>query len=1385
MVLKGEIGTMNKSGKMIKRLSVTFLAVLCMVFSVKYGALQVSAEERMTTTCPNHPEHTVECGYVESVEGASCTHSCEQCSGVQVENIEEVTDTPEGGNTEEVTDTPEGGNTEEVTDTPEGGNTEEVTDTPEGGNTEEVTENPEAGNTEEVTESPADESVPVQLQTAETETHTHDNMTFRPWPSDNTISTSENYYLTQDVTLSSNLEISNRQVYICLNGHTLNLGQHCIYLSSGTTLTIYDHEGKGVITGGGGRGDGKGGAFYVENSTLTIYGGSIEKNNADWGGAIFIAAPNSDNSTVNMYGGTIQNNTATFGGGGIEVEDNNSVLNMYGGSIVGNTVKAPNDNKHKGGGVHFNRGTMTVQGTVIISGNKVGDEESNVYLRNNDAKVTIMVNELSADSQIGVSAQGIEEKTSGEIAITNTGISSEKMKCFFMDGIHNGNQYALINNDQQLMIKKHTHKWNYRWGESKNTVYAYCTETNPQCQYYGEENKSLPLTITAQSSFTFNGSVYDGAKLDETQLGAFNAATGNNLSDTDIVYYTDENLNKKTSTENGADTEGKAPKNAGTYYAAISVNGENGEGVTAKVAFTINKASVTVTAPTTVTGITYNGNAQSLINEGTADGGEMQYQIAENADALQNNKWTDIIPKVAEAGKYRIYYRVIADKNHISVDYSESYPYVEAEIAKAASNYTGPEAANSLTYNGNSQQLMATAGVTACGTIMYSLGNEVWETDISKIAGTNAGIYTVYWKLVGDSNHEDVTGQPFQVTIQKAKPYIGTSGSYIIISGEALNSNVRFDGYTMTGVDGKVLPGTFTWKDGTIVPSVGETQIAIFKPADTTNYEEAEVPVTVQIYYLPTGKITVEDRTWDKLLEAISFGIYHTKQQEITIEGAVNEKGGYEIDKIYYYIDTTGSTNVLKAGDLEGKWLEYDGNRKPVIVAQSNNVIYAKITDNGGNAIILCSNGIVMDGMAPVINGIENDGKYCESVTVTVTDKNLDKVTLDGTEVTLTDGEFTISADNNTHTIKATDAAGNATEYTVTVYKEHDFTNSKGTEISRDGNVITEEFLCAHGCGEKFTRKRTTEGDVISEEYPKDGGSGSNESLATGITTEKPGTPEAKISGLDIAVVKEIKGIKGKLNASEISQVENGETLLVYLEINKVEEKDVTAEDQAKTEEQAAEKKLQQGIYLDMSMWKKIGSADAERLGSTQISKKVKITLTLPEELKAPAGKERTYYVIRVHDGVAEVLDTQLDGSDISFMTDRFSTYSIWYEEKDTQTPSGGNDNPSGQPGDSGKPNTPGQPGDSGKPNTPGTSGDSDRPNTPGSTEGSEKQDTSNSGKTDSSGNPDVSNSQNSNNTGNITAPKTGDESNMVLWSMLLLVSVVALAEVTAKRKRG
>ena len=97
----------------------------------------------------------------------------------------------------------------------------------------------------------------------------------------------------------------------------------------------------------------------------------------------------------------------------------------------------------------------------------------------------------------------------------------------------------------------------------------------------------------------------------------------------------------------------------------------------------------------------------------------------------------------------------------------------------------------------------------------------------------------------------------------------------------------------------------------------------------------------------------------------------------------------------------------------------------------------------------------MLDATAPVITGVENGKTYCEEQTVTVTDKYLDSVTLDGAEVLLdASNQFILSAADAEQTIVAIDKAGNKTQITATVKNGH--TDADDDHICDDcGEIVS------------------------------------------------------------------------------------------------------------------------------------------------------------------------------------------------------------------------------------------------------------------------------------------------------------------------------------------
>ena len=105
-------------------------------------------------------------------------------------------------------------------------------------------------------------------------------------------------------------------------------------------------------------------------------------------------------------------------------------------------------------------------------------------------------------------------------------------------------------------------------------------------------------------------------------------------------------------------------------------------------------------------------------------------------------------------------------------------------------------------------------------------------------------------------------------------------------------------------------------------------------------------------------------------------------------------------------------------------------------------VIYAQLGTEAAYYGVVCTEKIIIDKTAPTITGAKNGDVFCGegNKTLTVTDRYLDTVTVNGVAVTPNDkGEITLTDARTPQTVVATDKAGNSTTLTVTVHASHSY----------------------------------------------------------------------------------------------------------------------------------------------------------------------------------------------------------------------------------------------------------------------------------------------------------------------------------------------------------
>ena len=180
----------------------------------------------------------------------------------------------------------------------------------------------------------------------------------------------------------------------------------------------------------------------------------------------------------------------------------------------------------------------------------------------------------------------------------------------------------------------------------------------------------------------------------------------------------------------------------------------------------------------------------------------------------------------------------------------------------------------------------------------------------------------------------------------------------------------------------------------------------------------------------------------------------------------------------------------------------------------------------------------------------------------------------------------------------------------------------------------------------------------------------------------EPGKTEGNVESKgDAPKIDNAEDIAKKIEASveltdeEKASIAAGSNISVSLVIN----------DEVKTEEkELVEKNLSSlvengniGQIFDISIIKKIGDGEAV---SAQVNKEVTLQIAVPEKLlNKDSNIERTYKIIRVHNGEVTVLDSdkcQFNEKTgvITFKTDKFSTYAIVYTDKAKEVISGGSE---------------------------------------------------------------------------------------------------------------
>lgn len=225
----------------------------------------------------------------------------------------------------------------------------------------------------------------------------------------------------------------------------------------------------------------------------------------------------------------------------------------------------------------------------------------------------------------------------------------------------------------------------------------------------------------------------------------------------------------------------------------------------------------------------------------------------------------------------------------------------------------------------------------------------------------------------------------------------------------------------------------------------------------------------------------------------------------------------------------------------------------------------------------------------------------------------------------------------------------------------------------------------------------------------------------------------------DIINKKEVTSVSGETVANIKNAIDKGQVISTEVQVTPVKETEVSAQDK-KVLEDHIDENANIAQYLDINILVK---AEDQVIGEVnELNEEITFTVAIPEDLMKEG---RTFYVIRVHDGKAETLDTvENEDGTLTFKTDKFSTYALAYEDAQESITT---------------PITPVQPAQ------PGQSQDDVKGETVVTPDNNQQ----------------VTNTQNTQET--TKEPKTGDTSNIALYGAMALISLGLVGAIVLKKK--
>jgi hypothetical protein len=377
----------------------------------------------------------------------------------------------------------------------------------------------------------------------------------------------------------------------------------------------------------------------------------------------------------------------------------------------------------------------------------------------------------------------------------------------------------------------------------------------------------------------------------------------------------------------------------------ITIEGKSLYNGTATGTFEITKTEAVMTvAPTAIANLTYNGEAQVLVTDGTATYGTLKYTLT----AGDATDYSETLPTGTEAKTYTVYYKVEGDANHTDVAPAS----LDVTIApKTVSTPTITLSQTSFVYDGTAKEPSVTVkdGETEIPSSEYTV-SYANNTNVAATTDENAPTVTITDKdggnyIISGSTTFSITAAESSVTPPTAKEGLTYNGQdqELINAGSSTTGTVK---YTLTAADAT------DYSEAIPTGKEAKTYTVYYKVEGDANHNDsdpASIEISIAAKTVSTPTITLSQTQY----------VYDGTAKE---PGVTVKDGETEIPSSEYTVSYTNNTDVASATD--------------------NNAPTVTITDkDGGNYIVSGSTTftiIAADGtltLPSVIEGLTYNGQ--------------------------------------------------------------------------------------------------------------------------------------------------------------------------------------------------------------------------------------------------------------------------------------------------------------------------------------------------------------------------------------------------------------------------